>query len=772
LISVIEQVYNNVEIIVVDDGSTDESAKYIGEIMEQYVESDIKYVYQENAGVAIARNTGFFKHSRGDAILCLDADDAIGPLYLQLLVPELFAEPQIGVVYTSLLQIRKKGKPVLSEWPDKFDADKHFFGRFNQVPTAALAKRAVWRRLGGQRQRCAPLGAGAEDGDFWLRAGAFGFDIKYVHPKYGQDSMFHYSIDGGLVSGNRQYAEVPFREWYHWTQINKRNLMPTPSIAKPIRYSHPARQYDEPHVSVIIPVGPGHVSGLVEALDSLDAQTFKKWEAIVVFDIGDTEWKELARNGELDYVSDTWPFCRFTSTNSGGRLAREFTDTLDVVAGDASLLAGLPAGKPKGAGAARNAGIRLARAPLLIFLDADDYFVAEALEKMVAAYKVHRKIIFSEHYGIAPIPKDKLHLVDGKVMDYNEKSGLAVIRQGIADYNCEKAREQPYTDGRTPYVICNVSSLIPKKWAVKLGGFPEDMASWEDVLFWWMASWKGYCFHKLSEPLLVYRYYTGHRRELGRKIAHSLLKHAEEVRERIGDMGCGCTGSPSSDSIIISTHSSGQGADMGTLRLSRGNQLQITDGDVVLVRFNPQQRGDQLRYGVHDFGGGNFINYGRLSGDEQMYAHIKDVETDEKLAVNQGREPQFIAIEQDPVSDIVVEGPEQEVDEILSDEPPEELLAIIADPEVEFDPFEEDVDDFPPQLVTFPPRLTPVGELDVGDLRSASRYVEILKEAGITRAFEVLQFDEKHEKGLTSISGIGPKARERFVNAAKIVVNS
>lgn len=69
--SIINQTYKNWEVVIIDDGSQDKSA----DIVQNYLkDSRIKYVYQHNQGVSIARNNGFLKAS-GNWILFLDADD-------------------------------------------------------------------------------------------------------------------------------------------------------------------------------------------------------------------------------------------------------------------------------------------------------------------------------------------------------------------------------------------------------------------------------------------------------------------------------------------------------------------------------------------------------------------------------------------------------------------------------------------------------------------------------------------------------------------------
>src|SRR5258706_320511 len=70
--SVIGQTVDGVEIVVVDDGSTDETPS----VAQSY--SEVRYVYQENCGLASARNTGL-RESSGEYIAFLDADDRLLP---------------------------------------------------------------------------------------------------------------------------------------------------------------------------------------------------------------------------------------------------------------------------------------------------------------------------------------------------------------------------------------------------------------------------------------------------------------------------------------------------------------------------------------------------------------------------------------------------------------------------------------------------------------------------------------------------------------------
>ncbi len=78
--SIINQTYKNIEIIIIDDGSNDNSKK----IIDQYMDKDyrIKYYYQNNSGVAIARNLGIDK-SNGNYIAFIDSDDYIDLKFIE-----------------------------------------------------------------------------------------------------------------------------------------------------------------------------------------------------------------------------------------------------------------------------------------------------------------------------------------------------------------------------------------------------------------------------------------------------------------------------------------------------------------------------------------------------------------------------------------------------------------------------------------------------------------------------------------------------------------
>lgn len=583
--SVLSQELQPDNIFVIDDGSTDGSAK----VIKQFEGNDkVKYVRYPNSGVAHARNRGLSR-SNAKYVCCLDADDRIHPKFLRICVSALENDKSLGIAYTRMQLVMPDGSTRVSTWPSGYNYDEQLKHR-NQVPTCCVFRREIYTRTGGYHQRYAPLGAGSEDAEFWTRAGSIGFKGELV----SNEPLFIYSYGTGIVSRKHiegTYQETDWLEWHPWAK-NKQH--PFVSVATPAnKMAHPVRQYDEPDISVIIPVGPGHGEVVTDALDSLEAQGFHKWEAILAWDMLDDGEKPFEKH-------EAYPYVRMI--NTGG----------------------------VGAGKARNLAVKQARGKLLLFLDADDYLVPGALSRMLQAWNYYGEIVYSDYIGIAYVgdvnsltPK-----MQQRVIKRQEKSGKTWIRHNAFDFDCQKALQQP---DNNPYIWCNVTTLMPKAWFDEIGGFDETMESWEDIDLHWRLVRNGHCYHRVAEPLLVYRFYTGHRRQRGIGQYKEIIEYLRKKYMSIQTKGCNCGKSrpvPRAMRSVVpqATGEAQKFTNKKALINKGGGNKMFEDGNVKLCKYNHTNIG-QHRVVGHSTG----TDYGYKSGGDVFYVHESDIKVQPSL---------------------------------------------------------------------------------------------------------------------------------------------
>jgi glycosyltransferase involved in cell wall biosynthesis len=160
---------NDVELIVVDDGSTDERT---GREMDVLSGRGITVIRQANRGLAAARNSGILA-SQGEYILPLDADDRLRSGWIERGIGLLDASPQVGVVYGDAQCFGKR----VDHWPvGPFEPDRLL--NWNFIHACALYRRSVWEQNRGY-DGTMPV-QGLEDWDFWLGAFEHGWRFVYL----------------------------------------------------------------------------------------------------------------------------------------------------------------------------------------------------------------------------------------------------------------------------------------------------------------------------------------------------------------------------------------------------------------------------------------------------------------------------------------------------------------------------------------------------------------------------------------------------------------
>lgn len=110
--SVINQTYQHFEILVIDDGSTDETQETVAGIESE----KIRYFYKVHQGIGPSLNFGI-EHCRGRLIARLDSDDMFLPEKLELQVQILDTNPEVKLVYTQAFNIAEDGK-ILGRYPE------------------------------------------------------------------------------------------------------------------------------------------------------------------------------------------------------------------------------------------------------------------------------------------------------------------------------------------------------------------------------------------------------------------------------------------------------------------------------------------------------------------------------------------------------------------------------------------------------------------------------------------------------------------------------
>ncbi len=208
--SVLGQTYQDFEIVIVNDGSTDGTEAIVEEFVKTRPER-IKYIYQKNQGHAICRNTGL-KNAQGQYIAFLDADDLWREDKLMRQVSFLDQHPEVGLIHCERVRINEQGETIPTPFVDpKFLSGKIFYHlllrRAHICTSAVLCRKSVLDEV-GYFDETFPDRIGGEDRELWLRI-AGRFEIAY-----SRQPLVKYRYLKGSLSRTRK-KELFLRGRFH-----------------------------------------------------------------------------------------------------------------------------------------------------------------------------------------------------------------------------------------------------------------------------------------------------------------------------------------------------------------------------------------------------------------------------------------------------------------------------------------------------------------------------------------------------------------------------
>lgn len=157
--SILDQTYDDYEVLVVDDGSVDDTAEVVAGMSPK-----VRHIYQPNSGKAAARNHGL-REARGGYLAFLDDDDLFLPHLLQTQITYLETHPDTGMVYSSHIRVDKDLNSLEIREAERYEFPQMLGGSIEIATPTVMLRREVFEQVGYFDESQSRI----EDVDYWVR---------------------------------------------------------------------------------------------------------------------------------------------------------------------------------------------------------------------------------------------------------------------------------------------------------------------------------------------------------------------------------------------------------------------------------------------------------------------------------------------------------------------------------------------------------------------------------------------------------------------------
>ena len=496
LTSVLAQHLQPTEIVVVDDGSTDDGPRIVAEMA---VTHPIRLLHKQNGGQASARNFGVAATTSG-LIALLDQDDIWYPDHLQDLTEPFLSRSNVtlGWVYGNLDEIDETGnmiaRAILSD-EDERHPKRTLVACLREdmfvLPSASLISRAAFERVGGFDEGL----RGYEDDDLFLRLFHAGFDNVYLHKPLSQWRIYPSS-----ASYSSQMAKS--RIAYAVRLLNR-----FPDDLERNRFF--ARDLVAPRFH------PQMVAECTKALGSGDENDIQASFANLQFIAGFLSPKfRYSTDMASCIVSAIIPLyngARYIEQAIRSMLEQTELPAEIIVVDDGStdhgaqiverLAARRPANVPirlfrqtnGGQSSARNLGARHARGDLIAFLDQDDAWYPDHLEKLTKPFQEPQSRQLGWVYSN---------------LDEVDENGTMVARSFLSSFGTQHPKRELSACLREDMYVLPSASVISRRAFLSIGGFDEQLMGYEDDDLFLRLFRRGHESVFIDEPLSQWRIHT------------------------------------------------------------------------------------------------------------------------------------------------------------------------------------------------------------------------------------------------------------------------